>query len=78
MLPKKGAIESLGYLDKKEKYQNAAIKLLSEKQKEMRMKTNTVNDLEKRQQLRHERNHIVTEIHDLIRVEETNKVDAIL
>ena len=35
---------------------------------------NSVNDLEKRQQLRHERNRILTEIHDLIRVEETNKV----
>ena len=52
--------------------------MLSEKQKEMRMKMNSVNDLEKCQQLRHERNHILTEIHDLIRVEETNKVDAIL
>ena len=45
MLPKKLAIESLGYLDKKEKYQNPAIKVLSEKQKEMRMKINSVNDL---------------------------------
>ena len=35
---------------------------------------NSVNDLEKRQQLKHERNRILTEIHDLIRVEKTNKV----
>ena len=51
--------------------------MLSKKQKEIHMKMNSVNNLEKRQQLRHERNHILTEIHDLIRVEETNKVDAV-
>ena len=44
----------------------------------MHMKMKPVNDLEKRQHLRHERNHILTEIHDLIRVEEANKVDAVL
>ena len=42
------------------------------------VKKNPVSAPEKRQQLRHdERNHILTEIHNLIRVEETSKVDAV-
>ena len=39
---------------------------------------NSINDLEKRQKLRQERNQTLTEIHNLIRIDETDKVDALL
>ena len=36
---------------------------------------NSTNNLEKRDQLRQERNHILNEIHNLVRFEETNKIE---
>ena len=36
---------------------------------------NSMNTLEKRDQFRQEQNHILNEIHNLVRFEETNKIE---
>ena len=71
---KQSAIETLGFADKKEKYQNPDIKTLSTKQKQLNIDMNSTNSLARRDQLRQERNRLLTEIHNMIRLEETNKI----
>ena len=65
----------MGFADKKEKYQNPDIKTLSTKQKQLNIDMNSTNSLARRDQLRQERKRLLTEIHNMIRLVETNKIE---
>ena len=70
----KAAEEELGFRTGK-KFDNQEISQLSEKQKDLYQKFNSISDAGKRDQLRSERNQVINLIHKLVKKEKEQAVD---
>ena len=77
-ITKNAAIETLGYLDPMRKSNNAEIRILSLRQRTLRLELNSTRDMKKKENTRLERNRVLTSIHNIIKAEESKKTENLL
>ena len=73
-LLKESAVEIVGRKTKNKTQGNETIKILSEKQKELMKKINIITNVERKHEVKKERNKILTQIHNEIKKEKKEKM----